>query len=359
LLREAVRLALEGPTPAETGPVQAPLPGSASALLNRLMGEGRSFTSVEEFQSALDAIRERPLEVSRRRRGVQLLFTAPLLALGLFAMFITPLVFVCGRFVERFVLGAQGEVAIQSHLREVLPRRVAGLVARTDPWGQVVAAGLLAEDDLEMRDLSHRLARGDQERELVLQSSSWVSRYLVERLRGGVRKAAQSARPADATPLGLEHPDVPGVRRMLERTDELFEIDPQEYFWSAAAIAFWPALWTAWAFLTRGGVVRGLVGIRLVQSDGRPAARWRCACRSLILWLPVVLLLWLATSIDLARISHAHAASSYGGNSLAALTAWACWWLALGLLPLYVWLAHRSPERSLSDRVAGTYLVPR
>ena len=38
---------------------------------------------------------------------------------------------------------------------------------------------------------------------------------------------------------------------------------------------------------------------------------------------------------------------------------WLCWILALALLPVYVLLAIRFSERSLHDRLAGTYLVPR
>jgi hypothetical protein len=43
----------------------------------------------------------------------------------------------------------------------------------------------------------------------------------------------------------------------------------------------------------------------------------------------------------------------------ASLLAWLMWWLAPGLLVLYVWQAVRSPVRGLHDRLAGTYLVPR
>jgi hypothetical protein len=323
------------------------------------MGIGRPFATVAEFQAALDAMRERPMEVRRPRRGVQLLLTAPLLALGLLWMYLTPLVFVYGRFVERFVLGAQGEVVVQQYSRLALPRRVAALAACPDNWGRLVAAGQLGADQAELRLLRERLARGEQERDLVLQSSTWVTRYLLDRLRAGVKKAAQTPRPADSPLIGLDHPDVAGVRQMLELTDELFAIDPAEYVWAWAALALWPALWTVWAFVTRGGVVRRLVGVRLVQGDGRPAARWRCAWRALALWLPPVALLWLATALDLEHIQRDYAAGGVPGTSWSALLSWLCWWLALVLLPLYVWLAQRSPARALHDRVAGTYLVPR
>jgi hypothetical protein len=108
-----------------------------------------------------------------------------------------------------------------------------------------------------------------------------------------------------------------------------------------------------WAFLWRGGLSFRLLGLALVRADGRPAGRLQCAWRTLLVWAPVTALLsylaWRTVSLDLARQREV-------GNPL--------WWLPwllllLGLLLLYVALALRSPERSLQDRLAGTYLVPR
>ncbi len=52
------------------------------------------------------------------------------------------------------------------------------------------------------------------------------------------------------------------------------------------------ACWTLWAVLTRGGLLLGLAGVALVRADSRPAERWRCGARCLIVWaLPAALLL--------------------------------------------------------------------
>src|SRR5262249_51276878 len=73
----------------------------------------------------------------------------------------------------------------------------------------------------------------------------------------------------------------------------------------AVVLAAFPLLWSLWAGLCRGGLVLRLACIRLVGGDGRPAARWRCAWRTLVLWLPVVLLLLLSAWLDMWRIASA------------------------------------------------------
>jgi hypothetical protein len=70
------------------------------------------------------------------------------------------------------------------------------------------------------------------------------------------------------------------------------ELDPDLIPWDAEIMAAIPALWTAWAFLTRGGLSYPLAGLALVGSDGRIARRSTCALRAVLAWMvPVGLLL--------------------------------------------------------------------
>jgi hypothetical protein len=118
----------------------------------------------------------------------------------------------------------------------------------------------------------------------------------------------------------------------------------------------WPAVWVVWAFLWRGGISLHLLGLSLVRSSGRPAWRLQCAWRALLVWLPVTALMACSLWLDVA-----YWAAWVPGDSrwwLPWLSSLACW-SALALLPLYVLLAVWSPERSLHDRLAGTYLVPK
>jgi hypothetical protein len=103
-------------------------------------------------------------------------------------------------------------------------------------------------------------------------------------------------------------------------------------------------LWVIWAGLTHGGLLYRLVGVGVVRRDSRPAERWRCAARSLIAWLPITMLLIAAC---LART-----------NSQVELS-WTLWGLAAAALVAYAILALVFPARSLHDRLAGTWLVPR
>src|SRR5262245_66339923 len=59
-------------------------------------------------------------------------------------------------------------------------------------------------------------------------------------------------------------------------------------FGFAIYLLIWPVTWVVWAFLTRGGLSLRMVGLQLVQADGRRVARWRCAARALLVWGPLV-----------------------------------------------------------------------
>lgn len=125
-----------------------------------------------------------------------------------------------------------------------------------------------------------------------------------------------------------------------------------------AGMAFMPGLWIVWAFLFRGGFGYHLTGMRLVRKDGRKAARWQCAARSFLFWLPVLLLLSGSIGLDFWFWS-------LDGPHAGGVSAWmpqlstAVWLAGVLLLPCYAVLALRSPTRSLHDRMVGTYLVPR
>jgi hypothetical protein len=135
---------------------------------------------------------------------------------------------------------------------------------------------------------------------------------------------------------------------------------PRESPWQVGKAVFWigtwPLLWVAWAFLFRGGFCFRVMGLTLVRTDGRPAERWRCAWRALLVWLPVATLALLAAFLEMGYWSLWDVHDPY------AWLLWlsdGCWWVALGLPVAYILMALGSPGRTLHDRLAGTYLVPR
>jgi hypothetical protein len=134
--------------------------------------------------------------------------------------------------------------------------------------------------------------------------------------------------------------------------------DVEVVFGTVQLIPFFlgPALWVGWAFLTRGGLSYWLLGIAPVRRDGRLAGRFQCAWRALLVWVPVAGLLLLSYWLE------AWYWSLWGTAAAPVWALWlstVIWWATWLLLGAYIILALRYPTRSLHDRLAGTYLVPR
>jgi hypothetical protein len=89
------------------------------------------------------------------------------------------------------------------------------------------------------------------------------------------------------------------------------------------------------SLLFRGGALVRLLGIVLVDRNGLPVSRWRVTARNLIAWLPFALIM--------ATVSIHEVLPIFFGFVVILLA-------AISLL---------LPNRSLQDRLAGTWLVPR
>jgi uncharacterized RDD family membrane protein YckC len=374
LLRDACRLALEGKLPAagETASAHlaAPLPGHARGLMNRLFRPRDSYRHPAEVRRDLEGMKDQATEVGQPRRGVHLVLQAVLLAAGLSWMFLSVPLIVQGQFLSRMESGARGEVSL-AQFRRIPQEDLSSLVARAQPDNpKELYDDLLTASATLRRQLGDPSGKEDsppseaeRERRLVLASCSpWV-RNLVHKLRLEITHKLQEAElDENGNPLPVSQIDLvtlsdqmqESARILTEPTpDHLSFVDTLELM---AFIGFWPAVWGVWSLLTRGGLSRRVVGIALVQADGRPAARWRCLWRCVVLWVPIVLLLTLSACVDMYRIATYHG-TPYTGWFLAWI-AWGSWWLAVLLLPIYAWLARQTPARSLHDRLAGTYQVP-
>ncbi len=114
-----------------------------------------------------------------------------------------------------------------------------------------------------------------------------------------------------------------------------------------ALIAFLPVpvFGTLWAFILRGGLFLGLLGIAVVTRDGRPAARWRTLWRAVAAWWLIPAACGVGIHFWGARLDHSVAIFLLlAGPVLFVIGA--------------VW-AIATPQRGLQDRLAGTWLVPR
>jgi len=93
--------------------------------------------------------------------------------------------------------------------------------------------------------------------------------------------------------------------------------------------------------LFRGGLLLRLLGLAVVRSDGTIASRGRVTWRCLISWSPLIMSLGVASILS----------REIGENVSVTLG-------LILLLGLLLWSALR-PHRTLQDRLAGTWLVPR
>jgi uncharacterized RDD family membrane protein YckC len=123
--------------------------------------------------------------------------------------------------------------------------------------------------------------------------------------------------------------------------------------WPAiGAAVLWPILYIVWSFVMCGGITLGMMGLSLVDAEGRPASRFQCAWRALLVWAPIILLLvstyWWPVWVT-------------GEPSFAGFArAWAACWVLLGFIfGFYLWLGVSFPNQAVHDRFADTYLVPR
>jgi hypothetical protein len=365
LLRQAAALVLEGrplPEKETPRPMRAPLPGHAARLLHRLAGGPGAFTTLAEFQSALQAARERPAEMSRPRRGMYVALTGLLLGLGLLWMLgVGPVLIVTGIMVSALAGVLQGEGS-DRQLTARIEQSCAALVSAPGPLQRLPFAFEL-EADLTARDqLRAQLARAGHDRTVLLQSSSWFLRQSLDHMEEQVRYPDHHAN-IDRREIGEEGPTTARERAATATQLLRLPVESAAYLLARphltlALFAFWPLVWMVWSGLTRGGIGLRLAGVRLVQGDGRPAARWRCAWRTLVVWLPLVVLLLASLYLDLWRIAGAGPDLPAEVGSLAWL-AWLTWWLAVAVLPLYGWIALRWPNRGPQDALAGAYLVPR
>jgi hypothetical protein len=365
LLTQVAVLALEGrPRRADesasaTESIRAPVPEHAARLLDRLLGEGKPYRGVREWRADLQATRDRPAEVTRGRRAAHVAVLTAFLSVGLCCCMMPggwltgfpPLV---GLSVER-----QVNRRVLQELEAAAARDFAAGVLHPQPLARPAAVYRLRAD-LKLRDrLRERLERDEREFQARLEGANGLTRIYVHFWEQVVE---QQEAQQQQSQVGRPNPAGPGVDVRAEarrRAKADVPVRPMGLFMGAVALVeltFWPVVWVVWAFLLRGGLSYHMLGLSLVRSDGRRAGRLRCAWRALLVWGPPAALLVAAVSLDTwywwsAEANHPLLRARW----LSELFRWA----SLGLLLAYPVLAVCRPRRSLHDRLAGTYLVPR
>ena len=95
------------------------------------------------------------------------------------------------------------------------------------------------------------------------------------------------------------------------------------------------------SLLFRGGALVKALGIVFVKHDGARSSRWRVAWRSLLAWLPFLLL-----PVEVKLLTPV-----LGVNG--------SMFMAAGLSAALALVSALLPQRGLQDRLAGTWPVPR
>jgi hypothetical protein len=354
-------LALEG-RPRRAGDcaaVAAPIPVHARELVNRLVGHAPAFQSAAEFVAALAATRHRPTELTPTRRATELATAGICLLPGLAFMLVIGASVIANAILPEV---QSRPVTVQRANAAVEIRAGADLAAGLafPDWPTRLRAVQQWQEDQRLRERLRSFERPcEQMAAAMRQYSSWGTRMWADAtFRERQESAPERHKSIDAFPLKIEE---------LERARGRAEVwcnssTPQIFFprdgpfFALLFFSFFPAVWTVWAFVTRGGVNYWLHDMSLVRGDGRPAGRFHCAWRALLVWAPVAGLLWCSLALD-----HWYWTAIWKpGDPFPVIPwlSWILWWSGAALLPLWLALAIRFPQRGLHDYMAGTYLVP-
>ncbi|MFO0881728.1 MAG: protein kinase [Gemmataceae bacterium] len=353
LLRQAAAVALEGqPRRASelTHPIRAPIPWHAAELMTGIMGESGAFSTLGEMRKALYEAHQLPEEISRPGRAMQVGLTMAGLLPGIFCLFALGPILLLLAYLLCVMGAATGELGLEQ-VEQCLSNE------RDTQGNGVVVAELIQERER----LQGEMQCLESDRTIVLASWSW---FVVNNLKSSedrlrrdytdrLRLFVQSGEEAEGFDLMLAQGD-----DLMAGPSGLMQTIREEYHPPLLVFAL-PLIWALWAGLMRGGVVLHLAGITLVDRCGRPAARWRCALRTLLVWLPVVLLLAGSLALDLWRVATAREGWTPQAVQVVGWLSWHLWWGALVLLVGYIFAAIYWSNRGLHDVLSGVYPVPR
>jgi len=344
LLSDTTRLLLgRGSAPGTSIPAELPL--SAEPVVRKLLGNDAPFVTVEAARRALEEAGGRAMRVTSPIRALQVgvAVLAPAVAIlfmvGAFYLMAGPIQVMaeCGDSIKQ--LTQQDRTPPPPQRMNEEDRKAREILisnAASGPWLGAIQGRLSPEEAGTCeRVVASRLRPSADE-------VAWArDRVAARPFRDGDHDADEESETVQAT-IGRSG-GVAVSSRGRERLEEVRRrILPEFVAWSVGA---WGVLGTLLAFAFRGGLSLRLFGLGVRNSRGEVASRLRCAWRSLIAWLPLLIL--YATAAFLTQDDDTFAAGMAFLIAAAAINAAA--------------IAHAiwSPARGIPDRLAGTHLVPR
>jgi hypothetical protein len=333
LVRQVTTLLLEGKARTSGGRVAAPLPPHASRITDRLFDPADPFPDVPAVQAALLASHATPPQVTPGMRAAQVGVTAMLAGLGLLIVFGAALGYhlLTGWLT---LLQAQETKVVVAGLRDPDTRERWAADPEAAPY---LAPGAIDATAARLEKYAADCRAFVDEKTAVLTAPE----------RFFLRRVAEAEYPAGMA-AGIPGEEVARLVRQAELVERRGVASLQRLsvlsifgvFLVAVAAAY-----VVFASAFRGGLSFVLAGLALVLRDGRPAGRFRCAARELLLWLPVGLVLTLAVLVQ-------DRWPDWGFGRAAVSAA------AVALLAAYALFAVRFPGRGPHDRIVGTYVVP-
>ena len=348
LLAQVTALLLEGRLrePGDMNePISSPVPWYVGAALDPLFNKQKPYSNPEDFLRELEKIRDKPVEVSRWQRFVQI---AILSAVG-FMMFSCCL----GGFVMTPVMIAPNQL----HEEEFFSREL-DAVSRRD------LEAATAQPDIALRQAG--LARYSEDQKLLAELQSHYEHERA-RLEDRTKWLSPFMRPAVHQQMEMSdsfYRKIYGsadIRRVARDRMHMHQQqqDFMPWWWAIISLLALAFLWFLWSTLTRGGLLQKAVGMELVRNDGRRAGYLQCAYRAALFWAPIVILLSISIALDGTYWQNWHDTAWRDAERWRLWVSFVAWWLGILLLPLYFIRALWTPGRSLHDRIAGTWLVPR
>jgi eukaryotic-like serine/threonine-protein kinase len=357
LMQQAACLMLQGRMTLPPEHIEAPLPRHATRMLDSLL-KPQQADDLDGFAAELVATRDQPPEVTAARRAAHLAMLFVFLHVGLVVLCAADWM---GDFTRYMMvsLAIPSEEETLQELEEGATRDFLSPAAISDPWTRLRAAVQFAEDQRLEAQVKEDLILLREERQARLRAFTWYARDVADffdRSAEAQREAVVQVHEEKGDSTG---PQADVRSRAQEFADQKLRLARGSFFFSGIEpliLLFWPAAWVVWAFVARGGFSFWIIGLSLVRSNGKPAGRFQCAWRALLVWLPATALLLLSAWCNAVYWSRWPQATASG------ILLWAScltYWAAIVTLLLCAVLALWMPNRSLHDRLAGTYLVPR
>ncbi|MCU0704495.1 MAG: protein kinase [Fimbriiglobus sp.] len=366
-LRRVTTLMLEGRPRTSDEPVAAPLPAKAEAITTDLMED--RFHELPEFQKALHDNRQLPPEVTTGMRAGHLSATAVMCGGWLFLMFILSGIVSWGiafgmsmEAIQReellasldtpekrkeWITTVRRQASNESEKRDaerferLFSEERADRTLRLLRREVVVRQAYQADAEKRLNPVERSLLRGmitqvTQTRQFNLGPS--IRNYLsrVEQQEQGEHTVG--GKEFDATgEMASDH---------VENTDKLDDVTRIAGIVMGCVIAQWPLVWfPLFALVFRGGIARWIAGVAFDRHDGRPASRWVCGLRSLLTWLPLLLVLWGAIALQVWLPTWVYLRTLL----------WLGGFVVLGLM---AFLALRRPDQTPLDRLFRLSIVP-